>query len=96
MRKVLDIFSKRKIADEKLKIEVDHREKNSLVVSELVKLGFEISWAQLPVADYIVNGVAIERKTISDLKSSVIDKRIISQLLELQCPQHNILVLGCH
>jgi len=93
MRKVLDIFSKRKIADEKLKIEVDHREKNSLVVSELVKLGFEISWAQLPVADYIVNGVAIERKTISDLKSSVIDKRIISQLLELKQYERKFLLV---
>ena len=93
MRKVLDIFSKRKVADEKLKIEVDNREKNSLVVSELVKLGFEISWAQLPVADYIVNGVAIERKTISDLKSSVIDKRIISQLLELKQYERKFLLV---
>ena len=89
----LDIFSKRKTTDEKIKIEVDHREKNSLVVSELIKLGFEISWAQLPVADYIVNGVAIERKTISDLKSSVIDKRIISQLLELKQYERKFLLV---
>lgn len=94
MKKVLDIFSKKKSKAEKLiKIIVDNRERNSLVPSELMKLGFEVEWEQLPVADYIVNGVAVERKTVSDLKSSIINKRIISQLLELKQFEDKILLV---
>lgn len=78
------IFSENKERSERIKIEVDFREKNSLVPSLLMKEGFEVEFKQLPVADYIVCGVAIERKTVSDLKSSIVDKRIISQLLELK------------
>jgi ERCC4-type nuclease len=77
------------------KIIVDHREKNSLVVSELMKRGFEVEFKQLPVGDYLVRDVAIERKTISDLKSSIINKRIVQQLLELkQYPKHFLIVEG--
>lgn len=82
---MLNIFSKKKSKKEELgKVIVDNREKNSLVPSELMKLGFEVEWKQLPVADYLVNGVAIERKTVSDLKSSIVNKRIVQQLMELK------------
>src|SRR3989338_11228837 len=83
-----NIFSKKKLKEEKkIKIIVDNREKNSLVISELMNMGFELEFTQLAVGDYIVNGVAIERKTISDFKSSIINKRIMQQLQELK--QHN-------
>jgi len=93
---LLDIFSKKKIKKKELgKIIVDNRERNSLVPSLLMKRGFEVEWKQLPVGDYIVNGVAVERKTVSDLKGSIINKRIISQLLELkQFDKHLLLVEG--
>jgi len=90
-----NIFSKKKVKQEKLKIIVDHREKNSLVISELKALGFEIELKQLPVADYLVNNIAIERKTISDFKSSIINKRIRSQLIEIkQYPQYLLILEG--
>ena len=91
-----NIFSNKKINEkEKRKIIVDNREKNSLVVSELVKMGFVVGFEQLLVGDYMVNGVAVERKTISDLKSSIVDKRIMSQLNELkQYPKHLLIVEG--
>ena len=58
-------------------------------------LDFKINFKQLPVADYLVNNVAIERKTVSDLKSSIKNKRIISQLLEIkQYPQHFLILEG--
>lgn len=97
MTKLLDIFSKKPPKEKTpIKIVVDHREKNSLVVPELIGMGFSIEWKQLPVADYIVNNsVAIERKTISDFKSSIINKRIMSQLLELkQYPVHCLILEG--
>ena len=59
-----------------IKIIIDHREKNSLVSSELHKKGYEIEFQQLKVADYLVNDIAIERKTVSDFKSSIINKRM--------------------
>lgn len=90
-----NIFSRKKETAETIKIIVDNRERNSLVPSFLSKENFEVEFAQLPVADYIVNGVAIERKTVSDLKSSIISKRIIRQLLELkQYPSHLLIVEG--
>jgi ERCC4-type nuclease len=91
----MDIFSNKKIEKEKIKITVDHREKNSLVVSELMKLGFSLDFKQLPVADYLVKGIGIERKTLSDFKSSIINKRIMQQLLELkQYPEHFLILEG--
>ena len=61
----------------------------------LKKLGFELEFKQLPVADYIVGNIAIERKTVSDFKSSIINKRIIDQLLEIkQYPSYFLIVEG--
>jgi len=93
---LLNIFSKKNEKEdkkEKIKVEVDFREKNSLVASEIMKLGMEIEFKQLLVGDYIVKGIVIERKTISDFKSSIIDKRIITQLLEMKQCDKSLLIL---
>ena len=93
---ILDIFSKkksRKDIKERVKVEVDFREKNSLVASELVKLGMDVEFKQLLVGDYIVKGVVIERKTISDFKSSIVNKRIVTQLLEMKQFEKSFLIL---
>ena len=80
MKNLHDIFSKRKSKPKKelpkVKIEIDYREQNCLVPSSLVKLGFEIEFKELKVADYLVKGIAIERKTVSDFLSSMINKRL--------------------
>tara|TARA_Y100000310_G_scaffold302882_2_gene340709 strand:+ start:1699 stop:2370 length:672 start_codon:yes stop_codon:yes gene_type:complete len=100
MPKFLNIFSSshpksKEKPKEKIKIIVDFREKSSLVPSNLISLGFQVEFKQLPVADYLIKDIAIERKTVSDLKSSIINKRIISQLLELkQYPKHFLIVEG--
>ena len=96
MTKFLNIFSNKKTKPkEKYKIVIDHREKNSLVASELIKRNFTIEFKQLPVADYLLKDVAIERKTTSDFKSSIINKRLISQLQELkQYPKHLLIIEG--
>ncbi len=92
----LEIFSKKSEKQkENIKIIVDNREKNSLVISELIALGLNIEFKQLPVADYLINNTAVERKTLSDFKSSIINKRIVSQLLELkQYPSHILILEG--
>jgi len=91
-----DIFSKKKNKKKEIpksKIIIDYREKNSLVISELIRLGFETEIKELKVADYLVNDVAIERKTISDFISSIINKRIIRQLEELQQYENKLLII---
>jgi ERCC4-type nuclease len=72
-----DIFSHGKEKEDiKIKIRIDNREKNSLVPSELIKIGFQVEWKQLEVGDYIIYDTIIERKTISDFKASIPSRRI--------------------
>lgn len=93
-----NIFSKKKEKREtngNIKVIIDNREKNSLVPAELSSLNLEIEFQRLQIADYIVNNIAIERKTISDLKASIINKRIFSQIQELkQYPSCLLLIEG--
>lgn len=97
MTEFLNIFSKKplKIKKEisKPKIIIDYREKNSLVVSSLIKLGFHTELKELKVADYILNNIAIERKTISDLHSSMINKRIFNQIEELKQYKNRLIII---
>lgn len=86
-----NIFSKEKTSEVKEIIIIDHREKNSLVPSELVKRSFKLDWQQIAVGDYIIKGIIIERKTFSDLQSSIINKRIFTQLANM--PKENSLLI---
>lgn len=94
----LNIFPKRTLIikesiKEKPKILVDYREKNSLVPANLIKLNLEVEFKELKVADYVVNNVAIERKTISDFLSSMKNRRLLNQLEELQQYEKKLLIL---
>lgn len=96
MKQIFDIFSKSKRENKKEgnpKVIMDYREKNSLVYSSLIELGIEIEVRELKVADYIVNDVAIERKTVSDFISSMISKRLTSQLDNLRQYQNRLLLI---
>jgi Fanconi anemia group M protein len=74
---------------------IDYREKQSLVPSSLMKLGLEIEFRELKVADYIVGGVVIERKTISDFISSMLNGRMSRQLEDLkQYPTKLLIIEG--
>ncbi|RLG90771.1 MAG: DEAD/DEAH box helicase, partial [Candidatus Hecatellales archaeon] len=80
-------YLERFIRDDKLSrltVFVDGREANSAVVRELVRLGVNIKLQNLPVGDYIVSDeVVVERKSVSDFISSIIDKRLFSQAKSL-------------
>lgn len=93
-----DIFSKseRKFKIiERPKIVADYREKNSMVASEIIHLGVDVQFQELKVADYLVNNTAIERKTVSDFISSMINKRIFRQLEEIkQYPKYFLIIEG--
>lgn len=94
MKKLADIFSKKKTKPKnKVTIIVDYREKNSLVVSELIPLGMEVEFKQLKVADYLIGGVAVERKSVSDFISSMINKRLLKQLQEIGQYKNRLLIV---
>ncbi len=76
-------------------IVVDKRERNSLVLAELIERKQEIKLEHLAVADYIVGNVAIERKTLPDFVSSMLNKRLLRQLEELkQYPKALLIIEG--
>ncbi len=75
------------------KIIVDYRERSSGVIKELVKRKIDIETKQLIVGDFIIQSkdlnnkivtVGIEKKTQSDFLNSIIDKRILQQLISLK------------
>lgn len=67
-----------------VRIVVDEREKNSKIPDLLKEAGAAIDFAQLRVGDYIVSSeMAVERKTIRDLVSSIYDGRLFVQCSDL-------------
>ena len=75
------------------KIIIDHRERPSGIIKELAKKDVEVEVKQLIVGDYIIKSkdsnnkevvIGIEKKTQSDFLNSIIDKRIIQQLITLK------------
>ncbi len=52
-----------------------------------------MEFRELKVADYIVKDTAIERKTIKDFISSMINRRLINQLEEIQQYKNKLLLI---
>ena len=69
----------------KLRIVVDEREKKSGIPGFLKKTGINLEIKTLQVGDYIVAPeTVVERKTISDLASSIFDGRLFDQCNRLK------------
>lgn len=96
MKQIFDVFSKQKSrisTKQRPRILVDYRERNSLAISEMVSLGLEVEIRELKVADYLVNGTAIERKTVFDFISSMKNRRLLRQLEEIQQYRNRLLLI---
>ncbi len=80
---------------EKIKIIVDNREFNSLVVRELVKRDVIVEPKQLPMGDYIISDrICIERKLVPDFLQSLIDGRLFLQVKRIKSEyQRTIMIL---
>ena len=75
-------------------ITADIHEKNSLILAELhssKEVNLEIK--PLKIADYLIGNIAIERKTISDFISSMINGRLLKQLEELKQFENKLLIV---
>ncbi len=64
-------------------IVVDHREPGD-IPARLRELGVPVEVKQIYPGDYVVGEVAVERKTVSDFFSSLINKRIFDQVHRLR------------
>ena len=93
--KFFNIFSKGKenLIKIKPKIIADYREKNSLVIPELIGLGIDVEIKELKVGDFLVGETAIERKTIDDFLSSMKNKRLIKQIEEIKQYQNKLIII---
>lgn len=67
------------------KIIVDNRERNLNILEGLERNNVCITFAQLPVGDYIISErLCVERKTVSDFESSIINTRLFEQAKRLR------------
>ena len=94
---IFDIFSKKNTSKtnpkNKIKIIADIHEKNSLVIPTLIGLGADVELKSLEIGDYLIGETVIERKTFSDFISSMLSKRLIEQLTQMQKYESRILIL---
>ncbi len=66
------------------RVVADEREKASGVPDELSRLNVRVYFSRLPVADYVLSPeVAVERKAVRDLVSSVYDSRLFYQAAKI-------------
>lgn len=66
------------------RVVVDEREKSSGVPELISKLGIRVYFSRLPIADYVISPeIALERKSIGDLVSSVYDGRLFVQASQI-------------
>ena len=93
-----DIFSKKQLKTKTSKplpkIIADIHEKNSLVLAELSSSKeIELIITSLKIGDYLINEIAIERKTISDFISSMINKRLLDQINQMQTYEQKLILI---
>lgn len=90
-----DIFkNSHKKEEEKGLIVIDIHEKNSLVIAELKSSSsVNIEIKSLPVADYVIGEVVIERKTVNDFISSMINRRLMKQLNQIKEYKKSLLII---
>ncbi len=79
---------------ESIEIIVDNRERASQVLRNLSKMGFKIHFKQLQIADYVLSSrVGVERKIVTDFLQSLIDGRLLDQIIDLKTKYQKPLLL---
>ncbi|MFH1212345.1 MAG: DEAD/DEAH box helicase [Candidatus Woesearchaeota archaeon] len=75
-------------------IYVDHREKASALVKELISLGINIDLKTLEIGDYLLSdSVVVEYKRVPDFVDSIIDGRLLSQLKSMVSYKKPLLII---
>ena len=72
----------------------DIHEKNSLIIAELHENpNIRLEIKSLKIGDYLIGKTIIERKTVNDFISSMINKRLIQQLNQMQKYKQQLLII---
>jgi ERCC4-type nuclease len=76
-------------------IGVDHSESRSSLLDAVRRSGmFEVRMVHLAIGDYLIDDqVLIERKTVGDLRASLVDGRLFPQVARLAHSSHRSLLL---
>ena len=84
-----------KCPNPKIPITVDTREKQSLISANLINQKANIQYEKLDIGDYLIEDTIIERKTFQDFVSSITNKRLSEQLLNIKkYPKHFLIIEG--
>jgi len=76
------------------KIIADIHEKNSLILSELKSSNqIKLEIKSLKIGDYLIGRTIIERKTVNDFISSMINKRLVQQLKQMKKYKQQLLII---
>ncbi len=69
---------------QELRIIMDQRERNPELITTLASKGIDVDVQTIPVGDYILSDrVCVERKTVPDFESSIINGRLFDQIERL-------------
>jgi len=72
----------------------DVHEKNSLIIAELHENpNIKLEIKSLKIGDYLIGKTIIERKTVNDFISSMINKRLIQQLKQMKKYKQQLLII---
>jgi ERCC4-type nuclease len=82
-----------KCPNSKIPIVIDTREKQSLIATNLISKKANVNFEKLEVGDYLIGDVLIERKTFADFVSSMIDRRLQEQLINLKKSERCFLLI---
>jgi Fanconi anemia group M protein len=81
----------------KIKIICDSRERNTLVIRNLIEKDIELGFERLDIGDYVCSDqVIVERKTVDDFIKSIFDKRLFTQtkILVENCTKPVLIIEG--
>jgi len=79
------IEDKNKSFNQKIKIIIDSREASSSIIKELSRLDIDLELKSLDIGDYVLSDrIVVERKTIEDFITSIMDGRLFNQLIKLK------------
>ncbi|NTV24213.1 MAG: Hef nuclease, partial [Nanoarchaeota archaeon] len=82
------------IIPEEVVVYADHREKGSGIIKKLIDIGLKVELKQLEVGDFLLSPrLVVEHKLISDFVDSMIDRRLFTQLKEMQKYEKRLIIL---
>ncbi len=93
-RSLFDFNTDKEKKENVIEIVIDSREQNSRVVNELARKGIKIQTTQLSTGDYLISeDTVVERKSVEDFLSSLMDGRLFSQAKSLSTEFQNPMII---